>query len=148
MPLAACARCRKLFEKKDRPICVVCAPDEETDYETVRAALDETPSQSARQLAETTDVDLDCIMRFIAEGRIAVIELLAPAVCGQCGAPAISSLKRLCQKCLSKLTTQEARDSMRVRTGEGKPIAAQRRSSVAANLEERKQQSTALEKRD
>ncbi|MCL4218410.1 MAG: hypothetical protein KJ052_15590 [Candidatus Hydrogenedentes bacterium] len=148
MPLASCARCRKLFGKEDRPICQVCIPDEEADYDTVRAALDVTPSQSARQLAKSTDVDLDCIMRLIAEGRIAVVELLAPAVCGQCGAPAISSLKRLCQKCLSKLTTQEAKDSRRVKTGEGKPIAAQRRSSIAANLEERKQQSAALDKRD
>jgi len=103
MPLQKCARCQKLFFKVDTPICEGCAPEEENDYSRIRDALAANPNIDAQHLAEKAEVSLDCVLRMLREGRIESAEAVSNAVCGRCGAPAISATKRLCEKCLYEL---------------------------------------------
>lgn len=107
MPLAKCARCTKLFPKKASAVCPTCAPDEEADYERIRQSLEETPNQTPEQLAEKTEVNLDCVLRLIDDGRITAAPV-AKMRCGRCGAPAISMSKKLCEGCLQKLNSEVA----------------------------------------
>ena len=109
MPLTKCIRCKTLFNKLDNPICPDCESAEEQDFETVRTFVYENEGFNATQVAEETGVDLDCVMRMIERGNIATIDADKSgdaATCGQCGAPAISTTKRLCEDCLEKLNVK------------------------------------------
>ncbi|HOE66695.1 MAG TPA: hypothetical protein PLO62_09215 [Candidatus Hydrogenedentes bacterium] len=108
MALAECPRCKKLFEKAKNPVCPKCQADEEADYESVREALAETPNQTAEQVAETAGVNLDCVLRLLADGRIQSMKASEQVRCGRCGAPAISISKKLCEACLQKLNAEIA----------------------------------------
>jgi ribosomal protein L37E len=107
MALSKCARCKRVFTKVRSPICPNCEPDEEQDYEKARDSLQETPNQNPEELAESSGVELECILRLLEAGRIAA----APyenVRCGRCGAPAISISKKLCEACLQRLNQELA----------------------------------------
>lgn len=120
MPLAKCARCKKIFDKTESPVCGECTPAEEADYEKVRAAIEKNPGLNAEQVAAETDVAIDCVKRMLDAG---VITMAAGQnlVCGMCGAPAISASKRLCQACLDKLNMQVAKAQSKIQLGMKKP---------------------------
>ena len=62
-------------------------------------------------------------MRLVAEGRIATLpDQQAKAVCGRCGAPAISLSKRLCESCLQKLNSEVAKAQASIKLGKKKKL--------------------------
>ena len=123
MPLAQCPRCNQMFNKKGAPVCPKCEPDEDANYETLRRSMEERPDLIPTQIAELTGVTLDCILRLIEEGRIATLtDHRANAVCGRCGAPAISLSKRLCESCLQKLNSEVAKAQASIKLGKKKKL--------------------------
>jgi len=122
MPLAACARCGKMFSKTESDVCPACAPDEEEDYEKVRETLEKQPNLSAEDVSDATEVDLQCVMRMIEQGRIQNVSTLEPVKCGRCGAPAISLSKKLCEACLNELNTQLAKEQGSIRLPKKKEV--------------------------
>lgn len=108
MPLATCPRCSKMFDKHHTSVCAKCLDDEDADYEKVRQALAEQPNLTAEELAEKTEVSMDCVLRLLESGRIETVTANKTARCGRCGAPAISLSKKLCEACLNELNTQIA----------------------------------------
>jgi DNA-directed RNA polymerase subunit M/transcription elongation factor TFIIS len=116
MPLATCPRCKTLFQKEgSQSVCPKCVESEDADYEKVRAALEDKPSQSAEQVAEETGVDLNCVLRLLDSGRIETTAANVGVKCGQCGAPAISISKRLCEGCLQKLNAKLAIEQAKIK---------------------------------
>ena len=116
MPLAKCVRCKKMFNKEDSPICSACRPDEDADFERVRAAIERNPGLNAEEVAEETKVELSCVKRMLDAGVLSTVtEVDGRIVCGMCGAPAISASKRLCQDCLAKLNMQMAKAQSKIR---------------------------------
>ena len=106
MPLTKCVRCKKLFNKMENPVCGDCMPAEQDDFETIRKYVAENEGADALVVSKATGVDINCVNRMIENGNIATLSADLDAssfTCGQCGAPAISSTKRLCQDCLDKL---------------------------------------------
>lgn len=119
MPLSKCLRCEKLFNKIDNPICTDCLPSEEDDFETIRNSVNENPGINAEGISELSGVDIKCVLRMIDRGSISTvpnITELSTVTCGQCGAPAISASKKLCQECLDKLNRKmmEVRQSIQI----------------------------------
>jgi len=106
MPLAACSRCNKMFNKTESPVCPACQPAEDADFEKVREAVDRDSNLNAEQVADETNVDIAVVQRMIKDGVIENALLGEPVVCGMCGAPAISMSKKLCQDCLDKLNAE------------------------------------------
>ena len=116
MPLTKCARCDKLFNKIQSSVCPPCTPDEDADFDLIRSTLDENPDSNAETVAELSGVDLECVLRMMDTGLIANVSMGETAKCGQCGAPAISAAKKLCQGCLEKLNHKmlEARKTIKM----------------------------------
>ena len=104
MPIAKCPRCKNLFTKEAYAVCPDCQEAEEQDCEKVRETLEKHPDLNAAEVAERSEVDLDVVTRMLDSGMLAAEGLGgSSAVCGQCGAPAISIAKKLCKPCLEKL---------------------------------------------
>lgn len=122
MALISCPRCKKLFDKTSSAVCSKCQPDEDADYEKIRAVLDRAPSLRAEQVATEAGVTVQCVMRMLDEGLIANIDMTRDIKCGRCGAPAISFNKKLCQGCLDKLNAEVAAAQSRIKLGEKKQI--------------------------
>jgi len=122
MALTSCPRCKKLFDKIDSAVCARCQPDEDADYEKIRAVLDKAPELNADQVAETADVTVQCVMRMLDEGLIANVNLTENIKCGRCGAPAISLSKKLCQACLDKLNAEVAAATSQIKLKEKRQI--------------------------
>ncbi len=107
MPLATCARCGKMFNKKTSPVCTLCQKAEDDDMEKVRKVVENDPNLNAEEIAEKAQVDIRVVNRMIDLGMlVSSIELDANIKCGMCGAPAISATKKLCQACLEKLNAE------------------------------------------
>jgi len=96
--------------------------DEEKDYDKIREVLTKNNDLSAEQVAEESDVSIECVLRMLDEGLIANIAINQNVKCGMCGAPAISISKRLCQGCLEKLNAQVATTQQRVKLGDRKRV--------------------------
>jgi ribosomal protein L37E len=137
MPLNKCARCGKLFTKVKNPVCPKCEPGEEADYELIRQALEETPNQTAEQLASTTEVALPCVMRLVDDGRVATAPT-GKIRCGRCGAPAISMSKKLCEACLHKLESEVARAQAGIKLTKKKGVEVGTAMNVRKWLNEKK----------
>jgi hypothetical protein len=104
MPLSKCPRCKQLWNRDhDAIVCEACAPDEDADREKVLEFIANNPGQNTDAIAEATEVDVETIRRMLDEGVIAREADLGAAICGQCGAPAISHTQQLCDACLGKL---------------------------------------------
>ncbi|MBN2308121.1 MAG: hypothetical protein JXR94_04075 [Candidatus Hydrogenedentes bacterium] len=115
MPLATCPRCNKMFDKTGPLVCPRCQDAEEEDYEKIRQSLAEHPNQSAEDLAEAAQVDIECVLRLLEAGRIETTAANRQVRCGRCGAPAISVSKKLCEKCLQELNAQIAMQTSKIR---------------------------------
>lgn len=101
--LAKCARCDKLFNRVVSEVCTHCQPAEDLDFSRIQDVLSRESQLNAEEVAHEAGVGLDCVLRMLREGRIDNIAQENNATCGRCGAPAISSSKRLCQRCLVNL---------------------------------------------
>lgn len=107
MPLASCARCGKMFNKKNSPVCSACQKAEDEDMEKVRKVVEEDPNLNAQEIAERAKVDISVVNRMIDLGLLVRVSEIANQIkCGMCGAPAISATKKLCQACLEKLNAE------------------------------------------
>ncbi len=122
MALASCSKCKRLFQKVRKSICPACEAEEEASYEVVRAYVSEHPGENAEQVAAATDVPIDTVLRFIVEGRIEAQGATSNVRCGQCGKPAISTTKRVCQACLAKLHNQLAQQQAKIKLPEKKDV--------------------------
>ena len=122
MPLAGCARCKKMFGKTTSPVCAACQADEDVDIEKVRALVRTNPELNSEELTERAEVDLEVVQRMIRSGILmsAVVEG-GQVKCGRCGGRAISASKKLCQPCLDKLTMEMAQAQAGIRLGARKP---------------------------
>lgn len=101
--LAKCARCDKLFNKVVSEVCNNCQPEEDRDFNRIQDVLCREAHLNAEEVATEAGVGLDCVLRMLREGRIDNVSHESNANCGRCGAPAISTAKRLCQRCLVNL---------------------------------------------
>ena len=115
MPLASCVRCNKMFTKVKSPVCKNCTEDEEDDFEKIRVVIERDESLNVEQVAEEADVDIAVVRRMVDTGRVKQVTLGEKVVCGQCGAPAISMSKKLCQACLDKLNAQVSRAQSQIK---------------------------------
>lgn len=122
MPLAKCLRCQTMFNKESSPICGGCMPAELEDQDKVRALLESEPNLSTEEAAEKAEVDISVITRMLKDGILADVASSGPPTCGQCGAPAISASKRLCQPCLDKLNSNVARAQASIKFEEKKRV--------------------------
>ncbi len=138
MPLTKCERCDKLFNKVNGPICGPCMPDEEADYDLIRAALDQNPDSNAETIAELSGVGIGCVLRMLDTGLISNISLSNPVQCGQCGAPAISPTKKLCQNCLEKLNQKMLDARKSIQMNERKKIEVGGYDSVRSMIDSKK----------
>jgi hypothetical protein len=109
-----------LFTKTDSPVCPNCEPDEAADYEKVQQTLEETPNQTADQIAEKSGVARDCVLRLVEQGRIRNVAPDEQVKCGMCGGPAISYTKRLCEACLQKLNLELAQQQAKMKLAQKK----------------------------
>lgn len=103
MSLAKCARCKKLFGRIVSRVCPACQAAEDADYAKIHNVIAKNPGMKAEAVALTAEVDLDCVLRMLEEGRLGYVETNEKPKCGRCGAPAISMSKRLCEHCLADL---------------------------------------------
>lgn len=124
MPLSACPRCEKVFNKGkgESVVCPECLPSENEDYENVREYLQSNPTVSAESLAEEVGIELTCILRFLEDGRIETTAANKSVMCGRCGAPAISLSKRLCESCLQRLNSEINLQQSKIELGTKKRV--------------------------
>lgn len=116
MPLATCARCGKMFNKKTSPVCNICQKAEDEDMEKVRKVVADDPNLNAEEIAEKAQVDIRVVNRMIDLGMlVSSIEIGENIKCGMCGAPAISATKKLCQACLEKLNAEVVRAQSQIK---------------------------------
>ena len=120
MPLASCARCKKMFNKVKEPVCPSCQTDEDADFDKIRQVLEKNENLSVEQVAKEAEVDLEVVQRMVKEGLVAQVNLGESAICGKCGAPAISLSKKLCQACLDKLNAEVAKAQAQIKLGQKK----------------------------
>ncbi len=138
MPLAKCERCEKLFAKTDNPICPHCVPDEERDHEAVRSCLSEHPNLSAEAISELTGVAVKCVMRMIDQGLVTNSIFTGAVKCGKCGAPAISSSKKLCNACLEEMNRRVAKQRGQLEQHTAKAVRVGEGLSVRKTIEEKR----------
>lgn len=122
MPLAACPRCKKMFDKGRSKVCSKCQADEDEDFDKIRTALELNPNMNAEQTAVEADVTVACVMRMQETGMITNVSFSESAKCGKCGAPAISINKKLCQACLEKLNAEVALAQSKIKLKEKKEV--------------------------
>ena len=124
MALASCQRCKKLYQKIRSNICPTCEIAEEEDYEKVRKFLGEFPNRNAEQVSEETGVPIDSVLRFIDAGRVEAVGITGTSTvkCGRCGAPAISTTKKLCEACLQALNAELARSQSQIKLPKKKGV--------------------------
>ena len=101
-----CARCSKVYFRVASPVCSECQPEEEEDFRKIRDVLARLPGLNVEQLAEASDIGTDCVLRLTEDERILNVVSSDPVPCGRCGAPAISHIKRLCERCLITLENE------------------------------------------
>jgi NMD protein affecting ribosome stability and mRNA decay len=122
MPLATCPRCKRIFDKICSSVCPKCQDDENADFDKIRTVLERDPNLNAEQVAAEAEVTLQCVMRMLEEGLIANVSLTESVKCGQCGAPAISMSKKLCQACLEKLNVRVAAAQSKIKLKQKKQV--------------------------
>jgi len=138
MPLTKCTRCEKLFNKIQSSVCPQCMPDEETDYDTIRECLADNPDVNAEIVSEMTGINSKVVMRMLDSGLISNISSGDASICGQCGAPAISHSKKLCQNCLEKLNQKMINARKGIQQSQRKKIQLGEFSSVRSTLQDKR----------
>jgi ribosomal protein L37E len=75
-------------------------PEEEDDFRKISDVLADQPGLAMDEVAHKAEVSVACVRRMLDAGYVSASSIDDPAVCGRCGAKAISTSKRLCQSCL------------------------------------------------
>jgi NMD protein affecting ribosome stability and mRNA decay len=134
-----------MFAKSGKlAICAKCRPEEELDYEVLIDAVAREPNLTAEELAETTDVSVDCVLRCIRSGRIQHMTSGKTVRCGRCGSPAISMSKRLCEACLSKMSHDLAAAQSRIQLQKRKDVEIGRALNAKDEEEDERKESRSL----
>ena len=107
--LVKCPRCERIFSRTLAAVCPDCFQEEADEFDKVRDVLEGEPALNATQVADASGVSLECILRFLREGRVGHAGNLEGLECGRCGARAISVSKRLCEACLLVLDKEIAK---------------------------------------
>lgn len=139
MPLAKCVRCEDLFDKGDNSVCPACRPDEDCDFEKVRACLEGHPEISAEAVAELAEVPLKVVMRMVDQGAVTNVSALeGTPKCGRCGADAISASKKLCNACLEKLNRNVLEQKRQISITQKREVEVGAASTVRQMLQDKR----------
>jgi hypothetical protein len=109
-----------MFNKIKTPVCPTCIPQEEEEFDIVRATLRDNPDMNIQGISKLSGVDEDVIQRMLKEGLISSAALNESTKCGMCGQPAIRAATKLCQNCLEKLNSEVSKAQASVRLSEKK----------------------------
>tara|TARA_R110001592_G_scaffold66047_1_gene202719 strand:+ start:391 stop:780 length:390 start_codon:yes stop_codon:yes gene_type:complete len=105
-----------MFTKVSSPVCRNCQEEEDADFEKIHEVISKDETLNVKQVAEASGVDVAVVRRMVEEGLVAQVTLGdTSVVCGQCGAPAISMSKKLCQACLDKLNVQVSKAQAQIK---------------------------------
>jgi len=116
-------------------VCAACIPDEKSDWDIV----DEHPDLGAEAVAEMADVALQVVMRILDQGMITNTSTLAgAAICGRCGAEAISASKKLCHNCLEELNQNLVKEKRDIVIEKKKEVELNGASSFRQLIEEKR----------
>ena len=98
-----CRRCGNVFQYAGGiPLCPECAKKDEEDFNAVREYLYNNPRASMLQIAETLEIPVEKIMRYLREGRLETTsETELKLECQQCGKPIMTG--RFCTQCSESL---------------------------------------------
>ncbi|MDB5095593.1 MAG: hypothetical protein JWM80_14 [Cyanobacteria bacterium RYN_339] len=114
MSLANCNRCGRMYHKSSAGrICADCLVEEETHFGTVRDFLEANPGCQLKEIEAATGVDSSIIMRFLREGRLAILGELADGVKGECKrCGKVIDYGKFCKDCVEAMGS-ELKDSAR-----------------------------------
>jgi len=103
MEVKNCVKCKKLFQYlSGPPLCPNCKDQEEKDFQAVRQYLKEHPRATISEVAETLEISVEKITRFLKDGRLEVAPGSTMLLeCERCGVPI--STGRFCAVCSGKL---------------------------------------------
>ena len=138
MPLSACPRCKKVFDKTHSSVCSRCQDAEDDDYDKIRAVLDRCPDLNAEGVAQAAGVAVECVMRMLDEGLISNVNLMEKVACGRCGGPAISVNKRLCAACLEALNAEVMQAQNKIILGKKKDVQVSEYLHARKTFEEKR----------
>jgi hypothetical protein len=113
-------------------------PDEEADYDQIRACLADNPDINTEIVSEMTGIDSKVVLRMLDSGLISSISSGEMVKCGQCGNPAISHTKKLCQACLEKLNQKMILARKGIQQTQRKKIQLGEFSSVRNTLDDKR----------
>jgi hypothetical protein len=108
MSLSNCIRCGKMFHKSSAGrVCSDCIVAEEEAFTSVRDFLETHPGCDLKEIEAGTDVDGSVVMRFLREGRLAVLGPLADGVKGECKRCGLEiSYGKFCKDCIENMGTE------------------------------------------
>lgn len=140
MPLATCARCNQMFNKVQSPVCGTCQDAEDADFEKIRKVIEQNENLNVEEVAEAADVEIPVVRRMVDEGLVKQVATLDGdgTRCGQCGAPAISTSKKLCQVCLDKLNTQMTKAQAQIKLGQRREVEVGEFANARKTFEEKR----------
>ena len=105
MEMRNCLRCKKVFNYKHSPICPSCEQEDEKTFEAVRVFVKENPEASLAVVAESTEVSVKKITRWIKEGRLEISRgMHGELVCMNCAKPIAKG--KYCDACVIELNHQ------------------------------------------
>ncbi len=124
MPLATCLRCKQMFNKVQSAVCTACQDAEDAEFEKIRQVIEKNENLNVEEVAEAAEVDIPVVRRMVEGGLVKQVAAMDGEVtrCGQCGAPAISTSKKLCQVCLDKLNTQMTKAQAQIKLGQRREV--------------------------
>lgn len=124
MPLASCLRCNQMYNKVNSAVCASCQDAEDADFEKVRKVIEQNENLNVEEVAEAAEVEIPVVRRMADGGLVKQVSAMdgASTRCGQCGAPAISTSKKLCQVCLDKLNTQMTKAQAQIKLGQRREV--------------------------
>ena len=106
MSLANCSLCGKVFAffPGGRDICQACAKKEDDNYLTIFHYLSTRPTATASEIAQSTEVDIKKIYRYVRENRLRLVKNDTGLSCESCGIPI--SRGKICDNCRQRLSKE------------------------------------------
>ena len=106
MSLANCSRCGKVFPlfPGSKDVCQSCVKEEDDNYLKIFHYLSTRPGATASEIAQSTEVDIKEIYRYVRENRLRLVKIEAGLNCESCGIPI--SQGKICDKCRQKLAEE------------------------------------------
>ncbi len=110
MSLANCSRCGKVFPlvPGGRDLCQACIKEEDNNYLKIFHYLSTRPSATAQEIAQTTEVDIKEIYRYVRENRLRLVQADTGLRCESCGIPI--SQGKICENCMKTLSEEIKND--------------------------------------